>query len=319
MRHILAGLLLLSLSAPALAQDVSLLAGAMRVDQNNDRSFAVGLGYAQRLSPYSAASAEYVNEGHPRLHHRDGLALQYWLHTAVEPGGMSYGIGAGPYYYFDTTTGNGSLSDYRNDHGLGTLVSLSARWHFAERSYAEARLAHIHGRKEHDSTLLMLGVGYELRELPHAIKEQNADPGENLLMVQVGRSIVNSFKSEKATAYGIEYRHTVSTNMEWSGTLMNEGRIGVAEREGVATQLWLLRPFTVHTVLELGVGGYVMRDQINRGDVNEDPKIHFAPIASIGIRWRLTPSVRTQLSWSRVITDYHRDSDVFLLGAGLVF
>jgi hypothetical protein len=62
-----------------------------------------------------------------------------------------------------------------------------------------------------------------------------------------------------------------------------------------------------------------MRDQVNRGDVNEDPKTHLAPIASIGIRARITPSVRAQLSWSRVITDYHRDSDVFLMGAGVAF
>ena len=100
---------------------------------------------------------------------------------------------------------------------------------------------------------------------------------------------------------------------------MNEGRIGVAERKGVAGQLWLLRPFTEHTVLELGMGGYVMRDQINRNNILEEPKTHFAGIASIGMRWRLTPMMRAQLSWSRVITDYHRDSDVFLLGVGWLF
>ena len=30
-------------------------------------------------------------------------------------------------------------------------------------------------------------------------------------------------------------------------------------------------------------------------------------------------SLRTQITWSRVITNYHRDSDVFLLGAGVAF
>ncbi|MFL6672561.1 MAG: hypothetical protein ACJ8LG_04610 [Massilia sp.] len=302
-----------------MAQDASLLAGAMRVDTTGDSSFAVGVGYSQRMGTYTAASAEYVNEGHPPGHHRDGLGLLYWLHTAVPEHGPSFAIGAGPYYYFDTTKGNGSPLDYRNEHGWGTLVNLSAKWHFHKRAYAEARLGRINGRQGHDSTQVMFGLGYELRDLPQDIKLANADPGENLVMLLAGRSIVNSFKSEKATSYGLEYRHTVSPNVEWSAILMNEGRVGVAERKGVSTQVWLLRPFTERTVLELGLGGYLMRDQVNRGDVNEEPKWHLAPIASIGMRYRISPTIRAQLSWSRVITDYHRDSDVFLLGAGVAF
>jgi hypothetical protein len=319
MRAASLGCLLFSSSLPLLAQDASLLAGAMQVDRNHDRSFAVGVGYSQRLGTYSAASAEYVNEGHPTLHHRDGLSLQYWLHTATPKAGASFAVGVGPYYYFDTTTGNGSLGAYRNDHGWGTLASLSAKWHFHDRAYAEARLSHITGREGHDSTLVLVGLGYELRDLPHEVRLRNADPGENMVMLLAGRSIVNSFKSETATAYGLEYRRTVSPNAEWSAILLNEGRVGVAERKGVSTQAWLLRPFTERTVLELGVGAYAMRDQVNRGDVNEDPKWHLAPIASIGIRYRISPSVRAQCSWSRVITDYHRDADVFLLGAGVAF
>lgn len=306
-------------SFSAAAQDASLLAGGMQVDTNKEKSFAVGLGYTQRLGPYTAASVEYVNEGHPPFHHRDGLGAQFWLHTRVPERGASFAVGAGPYYYFDTTTGNGSAADYRNDHGLGVLVNFSAKWHLEKRTYLEARLSRIHGRRDHDSSTLMVGMGYELRDLPHHVKAENADPGENLVMLLGGRAVVNSFESEHARALAVEYRHTVTQNAEWSAMLLDEGRIGVADRRGVASQLWLLRPFTEHTVLELGVGGYVMRDQIDRDSVREEPKTHFAPIATVGMRWRVTPNVRAQLSWSRVITDYHRDSDVFLLGAGLAF
>jgi hypothetical protein len=302
------------------AQDASLLAGAMKVDKDrSDHSFAVQLGYAQRMGEHSALSAEYVNEGHPKLHHRDGLSLQYWLHTATPETGPSFGAGFGPYYYFDTTTGDGSLAHYRNDHGWGTFTSVFARWHFHQRAYAEARLSHIHGREGHDSTLLLVGMGYELRELPREVKLRNADPGDNLVMLLAGRSIVNSFKSEKATSHGIEYRHTVSPNTEWSVMAMSEGRVGLAERRGISSQIWLLRPFTERTVLELGLGAYVMRDQVDRFDPDEQARTRFAPIASIGIRYRINDTIRAQLSWSRVITDYHRDSDVFLLGAGVAF
>jgi hypothetical protein len=319
MRFIFSTLPLFFVSCLAVAQDASLLAGGMKVDHSGERSFAADVGYTQRLGTYTSASIEYVNEGHPRLHHRDGLSPQFWLHTTVPERGMSFAVGAGPYYFFDTTTGNGSLDDYRNDHGWGGIVNFSARYHFDSRAYAEARLSRIHGWAGHDSSLLLVGIGYELRELPRAVKAENADKGESMVMLLAGRSIVNSFKSEKATGYGVEYRHTITPNGEWSVIGMNEGRIGVAERKGVSAQLWLLRPLTAHTVLELGVGGYLMRDQIDRDNVREAPKTGFAPIASIGMRWRVTRTLRAQLSWSRVITDYHRDSDVFLLGGGVVF
>lgn len=314
--------LLLALAAAstlAQAQDASLLAGAMRVDKTSDNSFAVALGYTQRVNPYVGLSADYLNEGHPPLHHRDGLGAQLWLHSLVPQRGWSFGAGFGPYYYFDTTTGNGSLSDYRNLHGWGSLASVNAVYHLHSRAYLEARLSHVHGIADHDSTMLLVGMGAELGPVPGWERRENAEPGDNMLMPLVVRSIVNSFKSEKATSYGLEYRRTVNPNIEWGVTAMDEGRVGYAARRGVSAQLWLLRPFTERTVLEIGYGPYVMRDQLDRYDPTEQPATHYATIASIGMRWRLTDTWRTQLTWSRVVTHYHRDSDVFLLGVGKTF
>jgi hypothetical protein len=320
MRFTFRALPLVFVSCLAQAQDASLLAGAMRVDQDpDDTSFAVALGYNQHINKYLSVSADYLNEGHPKLHHRDGLGAQVWLHTPVPQRGWSFAAGIGPYYYFDTTTGNGSLADYRNDHGWGQLMSLSLKYHLASNAYLETRLAHTHGITAHDTTMLMFGAGYELRNVPREIRLENAEKGDNLLMVLGGRSIVNSFKSETATSYGLEYRRTVNPNVEWSVILMNEGRVDAAERKGVSGQVWLLRPFTERTVLEMGFGAYAMRDQLDRTDANEERKNHVAPIASIGMRYRISDTWRAQLTWSRVITNYERDSDVFLLGAGLAF
>lgn len=301
------------------AQDASLLAGGLTNTKVHERSFAVELGFAQRLSPYFSLSAEYYNEGHPSQHHRDGLTSQLWLHTAVPEKGLSLGLGFGPYYYFDTSTGQGLAADYRNLHGWGNLVSLSAKYHLEKRAYIEVRANHVHTRGEGDSNGLLIGMGYELRNVPDRERQKTERQGDRLLMVQGGQAIVNSFESERAAAYGIEYRDTVTQNMEWSATALNEGRIGLVQRKGVAAQLWLLRPFTERTVLELGGGGYLMRDRVNRSDATEESKTHLVPIVTIGMRYRLSPDWRAQFSWSRVITDYHRDSDVLLLGLGKVF
>ncbi len=301
------------------AQDVSLLAGRLDVLNSAQHSFGVGLGYAQRLGEHAALSAEYVNEGHPALHHRDGLAPQFWLRTATPEQGLSFAFGAGPYYYFDTTSGSGSRADYRNEHGWGTLVSASVKYHLEKRTYLELRLNRVHGRGEHDSTMLLAGVGYELRNLAPEVVRSNAEAGDRMIMLHAGRAIVNSFESETAVAKAAEFRSTLTENAEWSAMLLNEGQVGLVERKGVAAQLWLLRPFTEHTVLEMGGGAYAMRDQVNRNDVREEPKNHLVPIVSVGIRYRINHTWRAQLTWSRVVTPYHRDADVFLLGGGVAF
>jgi hypothetical protein len=320
MRYRFLALPLVFVSCLAQGQDASLLAGAMRVDQDaDDNSFAVALGYTHHLNKYLSVSADYLNEGHPKLHHRDGLGAQFWVHTAVPQRGWSFAAGFGPYYYFDTTTGSGSFTDYRNDHGWGQLMSVSAKYHLASNAYLESRLSHTHGLTAHDTTMLMFGVGYELRNQPREIRLQNAEEGDNLLMLLAGRSIVNSFASETATSYGLEYRRTVNPNLEWGVILMSEGTVDAAERKGVSGQVWLLRPFTERTVLEMGLGAYAMRDQLDRKDANGERETHVAPIVSIGMRYRINDTWRAQFTWSRVITDYERDSDVFMLGAGMAF
>jgi hypothetical protein len=303
----------------ASAQDVSLLAGALDNSKVHERSFAAELGFSQRMNENTSWSAEYYNEGHPSKHHRDGLTSQFWVHTAIPDQGASFGIGIGPYYYFDTTTGLGVATDYRNLHGWGNLMSLSAKWHLEKRTYVELRVNRAKTHGEGDSNSVLVGMGYELRNVPERTREKNEMPGDRLLMIQGGQAIVNSFESERARAFGIEFRDTVTQNMEWSATALNEGRIGLVQRKGVAAQLWLLRPFTDRTVLELGGGGYLMRDRVNRADATEESKTHLVPIVTIGMRYRFSPDWRAQLSWSRVITDYHRDSDVLLLGVGKVF
>lgn len=303
----------------ACAQDASLLAGTLDSQKVNDRSFAVQLGFSQRMGDTTAISAEYLNEGHPEDHHRDGLALQGWLHTPIPERGASFAVGIGPYYYFDTTTGKGAFEDYQNDHGWGVLGSVSAKWHLAKRSYIEARFNHVQAKGAGHSNSILIGMGYELQNVPDRERQRTERAGDSLLMVLGGQAIVNSFDSERSKAYAIEYRDTVTQNMEWSVSAMNEGQVGQSERRGVTAQVWLLRPFTDRTVLEIGGGGYLMRDRADRDTVAVSSNTKLVPIASIGMRYRVTRDWRAQLSWSRVITNYHRDSDVLLLGVGKVF
>ncbi|MDB5962539.1 MAG: hypothetical protein JWP59_3833, partial [Massilia sp.] len=233
----------------ASAQDAALLVGSLDNHKVDERSFAVQLGFSQRMSEMTALSAEYLNEGHPSRHHRDGLSLQGWLHTPIPERGPSFAVGIGPYFYFDTTIGQGAFEEYQNDHGWGALASVSAKWHLAKRSYLEARFNHVRARGAGNSNSFLIGMGYELQNVPDRERQRTERAGDRLLMVLGGQAIVNSFESERARAYAIEFRDTVTQNMEWSVAALNEGKIGLAERRGVAAQVWLLRPFTDRTVL----------------------------------------------------------------------
>lgn len=319
MRFIFKTLPLIFVSCLAQAQDASLLAGTMGVRENDQNSFAVQLGYSQRLGKHTALSAEYVNEGHPALHHRDGLSPQFWLHTLVPERGWSFAVGAGPYFYFDTTTGRGPTQPYRNDHGWGAMVSASVKYHLASRSYVELKASRVKGMSGHDSDLLLVGVGYELGQTPRAVQLENAGRGDNTIMLMRSHSIVNSFNSETSSGGAIEYRRTVHPNLELSVMALNEGKIGTLDRKGLVTEAWLMRPLTERTILALGVGAYTLRDKLERDNAAQEDTVHVAPIASVGVRYRLTPRLRAELTWSRVITSYHRDSDLFLLGGGVTF
>lgn len=318
-RFLPAAIALVAASSIATAQDTSLLVGSLDNSKVDTRSFAVQLSFSQRMNDIFALSAEYLNEGHPTRHHRDGLSLQSWLHTPIPEKGASFAIGVGPYFYFDTTTGLGSLDEYQNDHGWGALASVSAKWHLAKRSYIEARFNHVQAKGAGNSNSFLIGMGYELQNVPDRERRRTERAGDSLLLVLGGQAIVNSFESERARAYALEYRDTVTQNMEWSVTALSEGQVGLAKRRGVAAQVWLLRPFTDRTVLELGGGGYLMRDRDDRDSTTASSNTRLVPIATIGMRYRVTRDWRAQLSWSRVITDYHRDSDVLLLGVGKVF
>ncbi|MES2148696.1 MAG: hypothetical protein V4508_02780 [Pseudomonadota bacterium] len=311
------GLLLLPVFCQA--QDVALLAGQMKLVDQPGQSFGASLDATYHWGALGAISAAYLNEGHPDGHHRDGLASQLWLHTPIPQQGVSLGLGYGPYYYFDTSYGSGNGLDYRNDHGWGSLLSLSAKWHLEKRSYVELRASRIRAHHDHDSTLILVGLGYELQNLPASTEQRNAEAGKDVLTYMAGQAIVNSFQSERAHATSLEYRRIINPNMEVSAAWLADGIFGSGGRRGISSQVWLIKPLTEHFVLEMGGGLYAMDDGLDRANLPNESRGHIVPLASVGVRYRISRGWRAQLTWTRVITDYHRDSDVLLTGIGFAF
>ena len=86
-----------------------------------------------------------------------------------------------------------------------------------------------------------------------------------------------------------------------------------------------------HSVRALQRGeGLIAGAEVLKGDVRDEATIrkalkgiegvyHLAGLVSVAGRYHFDQRWVGQLSWNRVVTDYHRDADVLLLGLGATF
>ena len=306
-------LLLLAASASPYAQEVSVLGGQLQVGAKDERSFAAALNYFQPAGEYTALSLTYLNEGHPPDHHRDGVGAQLWARSKTDEQGLSFGVGVGQYYYFDTArTASG---DYSNDHGWANLASLSATWHTPGRWYGQAQLSRIIPRGRDATTSLLLGIGYRFDGVRGDKLHLENPSSDETLTLSAGQTIVNSFDSEHSRGSSLEYRRSVAPYIDWTVTALKEGTSARTHRSGAATQLWLIRSLNRDVEMGMGVGPYAALDL---HDV-DGRQSHLAGLVSIALRYHFNNYLVSQLTWNRVVTDYHRDADMLQLGLGANF
>lgn len=303
--------------AGAQAQDLSLQGGALRVSGTNENSFAVGVNYAQPVGDYLALSLGYLNEGHPDNHHRDGVSGQIWLRSHISEQGLSWGVGVGQYYFFDTSRPHGAPGAvYINDHGWAPIYSVQATWHHPNRWYTQVQLNRVvpSGAKE-PTTSLLVGVGYRFDGVRGDKLHLDGPSTDETLTVMAGQSIVNSFESERSKATTLEYRRAVARYIDWTVSYLHEGTSAGTHRTGVASQLWLIRSLNKDVELGMGVGPYLAFE------VHDVPgtRSHKAGLVSMASRYHFSKRVVGELSLNRVVTDYHRDADLLLVGLGFSY
>jgi hypothetical protein len=313
----LACLAALLASAGLQAQDLAVQGGVLRVNKTAEHTFEGALAYTHPAGDYAALSLSYINEGHPQFHHRDGVAAQAWLRTPVYGNGISYGMGVGLDYLFDTSRPPASSGlAYTNDHGWAPIYSLQMTWHTPSRWYTQVQINRIFpGGSKHPTTAAMVGVGYRFDGVRGDKLHLDGPSTDDTLTVLAGQTIVNSFESERSRAASVEYRRAVGHYIDWTVTALSEGNSAGTRRNGVATQIWLIRSLNKDVEMGMGVGPYAAFE------VHDVPgtRSHKAGLVSIASRYHFTKRVVGELSWNRVVTDYHRDADLLLAGVGYSF
>jgi hypothetical protein len=116
-----------------------------------------------------------------------------------------------------------------------------------------------------------------------------------------------------STIAALEYRRAVGRYVDWTVTAIDEGNAAEqAQRRGHAA---VADPF-LNQKMELGMGaGWYFNAKVPDGP---------GALAQgrAGERGRALPPEQARsrrVNWNRVVTDYHRDADLLLLGLGYSF
>lgn len=318
---LLAALLLLSFfpAGPLQAAEIDFLGGVGWADNPGETAGAWQVRYMEGLGENFAFSLAYLNQGHLSTHRRDGTAANLWLRTNAFHPQLSLAVGAGPFFYYDTVIPEkGRASDV---HGWGTLVNLLASWYAKNRWIYQMQASWVRGGNSFDTFSLLAGIGYQLDPppepgpAPKAVRQEGKTTS-NELTVLGGQTVVNIPGNGKSAAGAIEYRRGLWRYVEWTAGVLYEGKSDLIERYGLTSQLWLAKLFFDDRLdLAAGLGLYLAEDRLreDRGSV------FLSEIVSITASYRITPHWNIRGLWKRIVTDYDRDSDIFLAGVGYRF
>jgi len=307
------------LAAPVHAGEVHFLGGFGLTNNPTQRAGAWQVRYMEGLGEHVAYSLSYVNQGHFISHHRDGTAASLWLRTNIIDRQLSLAVGAGPIFYYDTVRPAGVPA--QDVHGWGTTINLLASWYAKNRLIYQIQGSWVRGGDSFDTLSVLAGIGYQLDAPPEpgpalGPPRQTEKTTHNELTVLGGKTVVNIPGNGDSAAGRIEYRRGIWRYLEWTAAALYEGRSDLIDRYGLNTQIWLAKPF-FDDRLALGAGfGFYLAEDRRREDRSG---VFFSEIVSITASYRLTAQWHIRSTWDRIITDYDRDTDIFLGGIGYRF
>jgi hypothetical protein len=305
--------------AAARGQEFTVSGGVLTPSRVSESSYTWQIEYRQEVLRHFSASASWMNEGHVSGHHRDGTAWQGWLNFPFWRDRVALSLGAGAYFYFDTRPSPGGGS--ADEHGVAPVYSGSAAFYISDRGFIRLAANRISAAESTKVTTATIGVGYWLgQDTGPARLRRKAAPRESVTRQEftafVGESVVNTFFSENAIAAAVEYRRGIAKHFDWTATYLNEGDPHIIRRNGFATQIWPAAAFLGDTVtLGFGVGPYLYFESKAEA-TRARQKPGFAPLLSPTLSVRINDEWLVRLVWDRVMTDYDRDADIFLLGVG---
>lgn len=127
-----------------------------------------------------------------------------------------------------------------------------------------------------------------------------------------GNMTVND-DNQQSMAWQIEYEYNWSQAISTSLAYLNEGHIIGHKRDGFILQGRIFAPIKSDKfLLSFGVGPYKWYDT-QYGQINNGWAIAYSVIT----RYNISKDIFVKTTWDRIQSNDHRDSDAFLIGAGI--
>jgi len=138
-----------------------------------------------------------------------------------------------------------------------------------------------------------------------------------------GQSVVNTLLSQKALAGAAEYRQGFMPHLDGTPSFIYEGDPKITRRSGVALQVWPVNTFfDESTSVGIGVGPYIFIDRNHPVSSGQTVSVGMRNPAAVASLVSLTIARQpanhwiARIIWDRVVSNYNRDSGIFLVGLG---
>jgi hypothetical protein len=298
------------------------LAGITNPDSSATNTYAWQFELQEPMSRYLGGSLSWLNEGHVPYHHRDGVATQLWLTAPRWLDRFVFSAGAGPYIYFDTKTAS-SDRGYSDIHSAAALVSASLWVDLRSSWFLSLRVNDVLAPGDFNSTMWLLGGGYHFGGFEHG-DAANRGAGTSVayarqqVQVFAGTMIYNQLESHSDRTVGLEYRLALLPWAAWSASWFYNPVNASAQRDQVASQLWLVDTLMGGKLsLSAGLGVYTPLGSRPEGAANNPASL--SGLSALRAEWNWSSRSSVILSWHRSFTNDDDDRDIITLGYGFRF
>jgi len=294
--------------AQAYEQDVSISCGVLKPSYQRERTFTCGVVLSHGFTDWFALNAVYLNEGHPDNHHRDGFAIQPSVYRDFNRWRLQ--LSSGPYYSMDTTRRADDV--VLHDKNLGVLTSLTLKWHPGPRDwYLGIGYNHVWMPNKLNSNSVLLLAGTDTNK---GSGTGNAGYGSKMKGgLWIGSANTTSPGSEVSGGGQLEVEFPHTDRISYSVAGLYEGNTTLANRKGVMAQAWYKEKFKNWT-FSAGAGPYLGHDSSRSARATK-----LLGVASFRATYQLTGRTEIGLNFNRVISFYHKDADMFMLGIQRAF
>jgi len=314
--------LTLIMSGEAYGQTLTLSGGELVESGTKQTAPVWAFEYQQPLNENFAASFSWLNEGHVTDHHRDGQSAEIWSRVNILDRRLSLSAGAGPYRFYDTT-GSKNGAGYEDIHGWGIVSGVALTYYTDSRWTYDLRWTRIIANNSINTSTLMFGIGYQLEPIsepgPEATSPTQIGKTTNdEITIFSGKTIINSFHSELSSTRAFEYRHGLFRYVDVTIGEINEQNPKLAGRNEITAQIWAVREVLASNRLRLGIGygPYAVVDKYRTPSQGDPNYSRFSWIFTATAAYKFSEHWDARFSWNRQVTDFNRDADVILFGAG---